>query len=99
MTRTVRLTLGDQTIELPVTEGTEGELALDVSSLRAKTGLITFDPGFGATAFCKSAITYSTAKTASYGTAASRSSSLPNSQASSKLGSCSSTAACLHVGN
>ena len=59
MTRTARLTLGDQTIELPVTEGTEGELALDISSLRAKTGLITFDPGFGTTAFCTSAITYS----------------------------------------
>ncbi len=59
MTRTARLTLGDQTIELPVAEGNEGELALDVSSLRAKAGLITFDPGFGATAFCHGAITYS----------------------------------------
>src|SRR4051812_15513315 len=59
MPRTAMLTLGDQTFELLVTEGTEGELALDISSLRAKTGLITFDPGFGATAFCKSAITYS----------------------------------------
>jgi citrate synthase len=51
--------LGDQTSELPVIEGTEGELALDGSALRAKTRLITFDPGFGATAFCRSAITYS----------------------------------------
>ena len=51
MTRTVTLTLGDQTIELPVIEGTEGELALDISSLRAKTSLITFDPGFGTTGF------------------------------------------------
>jgi citrate synthase len=59
MTRTARLTMGDKTIELPLIEGTEGELAIDVSSLRAKTGLITFDPGFGTTAFCPSAITYS----------------------------------------
>ena len=58
MTRTAKLTFGDQTIELPVIEGTEGELALDISSLRAQTGLITLDPGFGNTGVCRSAITY-----------------------------------------
>ena len=58
MTRTATLTFGGQTIELPVIEGTEGELALDISELRARTGLITLDPGFGNTGACKSAITF-----------------------------------------
>src|SRR5215213_969465 len=58
MTRTATLTFGDQTVELPVVEGTEGELAVDISQLRARTGLITLDPGFGNTGACKSAITF-----------------------------------------
>ena len=58
MTRTATLTFDDQTIELPVIEGTEGELALDISELRAETGLITLDPGFGNTGACTSAITF-----------------------------------------
>ena len=36
MARTARLTFGDQTIDLPVIEGSEGELALDITSLRAR---------------------------------------------------------------
>jgi citrate synthase len=58
MTRTATLTFGDRTIELPVTEGSEGDLALDISQLRARTGLITLDPGFGNTGACRSAITF-----------------------------------------
>jgi citrate synthase len=58
MTRTATLTFGDQKIELPVVEGTEGELGIDISSLRAKTGLVTLDPGFGNTGSCRSAITF-----------------------------------------
>lgn len=58
MTRTATLTFGDQTIELPVIEGSEGELAVDISQLRAKTGLITLDPGFGNTGACRSGITF-----------------------------------------
>jgi citrate synthase len=58
MTRTARLTFGDQAIDLPVIEGSEGELALDISSLRARTGLVTLDPSFVNTAECRSAITY-----------------------------------------
>lgn len=52
------LILGDQTIELPVFEGTEGERAIDITQLRAKTGYITYDPGFGNTGSCKSTITF-----------------------------------------
>ncbi|GAB4174376.1 MAG: citrate synthase [Wenzhouxiangellaceae bacterium] len=47
-----------RTIELPVVSGTEGVPALDISALYPELGYFTFDPGFGATASCKSAITY-----------------------------------------
>jgi citrate synthase len=58
MTRTARLTFGEQTLELPVIQGSTGDLALDLSSLRSQTGLITYDPGFSNTGACRSAITY-----------------------------------------
>src|SRR4051812_50074892 len=58
MSRTASLKYGDQTIELPVIEGSEGELAVDISQLRAKAGMITLDPGFGNTGACTSAITF-----------------------------------------
>jgi citrate synthase len=58
MTRTATLTFEGRTIELPVIEGTEGELAIDITELRARTGLITLDPGFGSTGACTSAITF-----------------------------------------
>src|ERR1043165_7912980 len=44
--------------EFPVVEGTEGEKGIVISDLRAKTGLITLDPGYGNTGACKSAITF-----------------------------------------
>src|SRR5688500_16675655 len=43
---------------LPVFEGPEQEVALDISSLRAKTGAVTYDPGYANTGACKSAITF-----------------------------------------
>jgi len=43
---------------LPIVIGTEGETAIDIQKLRASTGLITFDPGFGNTGACRSAITF-----------------------------------------
>ena len=58
MTRTVTLTFEGKSIELPVVEGTEGELGIDIGQLRAQTGLITLDPGFGNTGSCRSAITF-----------------------------------------
>jgi citrate synthase len=58
MMRTATLKFGNQTIELPVIEGSEGELAVDISQLRARTGLITLDPGFGNTGSCRSEITF-----------------------------------------
>ncbi|MEM7308524.1 MAG: citrate synthase [Planctomycetota bacterium] len=55
---TVQLTYGDRTLELPVVEGSEGELGIDISRLRAETGLITLDPGYVNTGSCQSAITF-----------------------------------------
>jgi citrate synthase len=52
------LRIGDRELELPVVTGTEGDDALDISALRGETGLITFDPGYGNTGACSSAITY-----------------------------------------
>ena len=44
--------------ELPVVIGTEAEAAVDISSLRAKTGLITLDSGYANTGACTSEITF-----------------------------------------
>jgi len=55
---TATLLLKGKEYELPVIEGTEQETAIDVTSLRAKTGAITLDPGYGNTGSCSSAITF-----------------------------------------
>ena len=52
------LTFEGQSVTLPVLRGTEGETAIDIEKLRAQTGLITMDPGYGNTGSCKSAITF-----------------------------------------
>ncbi|MHA6512017.1 citrate synthase [Tessaracoccus sp. Z1128] len=43
---------------LPLITGTEGERAIDISSLRSSTGTITLDDGYGNTGSCQSAITF-----------------------------------------
>jgi citrate synthase len=45
-------------IELPVVRGSENELGMDISKLRAQTGLITLDYGYTNTGSCESAITF-----------------------------------------
>lgn len=52
------LTLGDQQVELPIVEGTEGEKAVDISKLRAQTGYITLDNGYVNTGSCESKVTF-----------------------------------------
>jgi len=52
------LHVDDQTTALPVVTGAEGERVLDVTTLRARTGLTTFDPGYVNTASCSSGITF-----------------------------------------
>jgi citrate synthase len=58
MTESVTFTYGDRTYELPVITGTEGEKAIDISRLRADTGFITLDTGYGNTGSCTSQITF-----------------------------------------
>ncbi|TWU16249.1 citrate synthase [Allorhodopirellula heiligendammensis] len=55
---TVKVHMGDQSCELPLIEGSEGERALDISRLRAETGVITLDEGFVNTGSTRSAITF-----------------------------------------
>ena len=52
------LTIDNNTLELPIIEGTEKEKAIDITSLRKETGYITLDPGFGNTGSCLSDITF-----------------------------------------
>jgi citrate synthase len=58
MAETVKLTYEGKTYEFPLLEGTCGEKAIDISTLRNTTGLITFDPGFMSTGSCQSKITH-----------------------------------------
>jgi citrate synthase len=44
--------------ELPLIEGTEGEIGIDIRKLREQTGCITYDPGFGNTGACDSSICF-----------------------------------------
>ena len=53
-----KLILGGKEYELPTFSGTENEVAVDIKKLRDMTGAITYDPGYGNTGSCKSAITY-----------------------------------------
>ena len=52
------LTVDGATYELPIIEGTEGERAIDISQLRASSGLITYDSGYANTGSTLSDITF-----------------------------------------
>jgi citrate synthase len=52
------LRVGDQEYRLPVIVGAEGEVAVDINSLRGSSGMVAFDRGFANTAETKSAITF-----------------------------------------
>ena len=58
MAETARLQAGDQSVELSVVVGSEGEKAIDIAKLRADTGYIALDPGYGNTGSCQSDITF-----------------------------------------
>lgn len=53
-----KLTLNGKDYSLPVIVGTEDEVAVDCTKLRSESGAITYDPGYGNTGSCKSAITF-----------------------------------------
>lgn len=54
----VTLTYNGKEVMLPMVTGSEGEKAIDISSLRAETGFITLDPGYANTGSCLSSITF-----------------------------------------
>lgn len=58
MSEIAKIELDGTVYELPVIVGSEDEKAIDISSLRAKSGYITLDSGFKNTGSTKSAITY-----------------------------------------
>ncbi len=47
-----------ESVDLPILDGSVGPGVIDVRALYANTGHFTFDPGFGVTGSCKSALTY-----------------------------------------
>ena len=58
MDKTAELILDGKSFRLPITEGTEKECAVDISSLRNQTGYVTLDDGYGNTGSCQSQITF-----------------------------------------
>src|SRR4051794_11807532 len=58
MGATTQLKYGDNSLTLPVKDGTIGPSVMDISKLYAQSGMFTYDPGFTSTASCESGITY-----------------------------------------
>jgi citrate synthase len=58
MAETAKFIIDGKEYEFPVIEGSENEKAIDISSLRAKTGYITIDEGFKNTGSTTSDITF-----------------------------------------
>ena len=58
MSEIAKISVGGNTYELPVVEGSENEKAIDISKLRAQTGYITIDTGFKNTGSTTSSITF-----------------------------------------
>jgi len=58
MDEKAELKVGGKSYVFPVITGSEQEKAVDFSKLRDQTGYITYDPGYGNTGACSSAITF-----------------------------------------
>ncbi len=58
MSETATLQVQGKTYNLPIVVGTENEVAVDISKLRAESGVITLDDGYSNTGSCKSSITF-----------------------------------------
>ena len=57
-TKGAKITIGENTFNLPILESTEGPNVIDIRKLYSETGHFTFDPGFTSTASCESSITF-----------------------------------------
>jgi citrate synthase len=58
MSNSIKINYNSKEYEFPLIEGSEKEKAIDIKTLRAQTGLITYDPGYKNTGSCTSEITY-----------------------------------------
>src|SRR5580765_1481056 len=58
MDKTAELIIDGKNHQLPVVEGSEQERAVDISSLRNTTGVITLDDGYANTGSCQSHVTF-----------------------------------------
>ncbi len=58
MSENAELKVGGKSYTLPVVEGSEKERGVDISKLRAESGHITLDDGYGNTGSCTSGITF-----------------------------------------
>lgn len=55
---TSRVEVAGKSIELPIKQAALGDSVIDMRTLHAQTGLLSFDPGFISTASCETKITY-----------------------------------------
>ncbi len=55
---TATLSFRGKSYELPVVVGSEGEIGVDISNLRDRSGLITLDDGYANTGSCSSAVAF-----------------------------------------
>src|ERR1043165_4947423 len=58
MANTAEISIDGKKFAFPLIEGSEQERAIEISQLRAQTGCITLDDGYGNTGSCKSAVTF-----------------------------------------
>ena len=58
MSEKAKIIIRGEETELPIVEGTEKEIGVDISSLRGSTGAVTLDYGFKNTGSTTSSITY-----------------------------------------
>ena len=56
--KSAKLTINNNTYELPIYSSTEGESVIDISKLHSLAKVFTYDPGFTSTASCESKITF-----------------------------------------
>lgn len=55
--KSAKISIGSNSFELPIIEGSMGHPAIDARLLNNK-GIFSYDPGFTSTASCTSSITY-----------------------------------------
>ena len=58
MNETAIISFAENSYELDIVQGSEGEQGLNIARLRSQSGLITLDPGYVNTGSCQSAITF-----------------------------------------